>query len=438
MLRAPFSSEFDPSEEAEGSTDPLGLLPGYERLADRLLPAVTVRMGHPRFVTAIAIGARLLDDWDDDAVAADGITPPWLVWEWFVVEAFVRTENSPSATPGVPGIQKVRRALRNQRPVCATAYLKTPNAFGFTGVFRRLAHGIGIITDDGALDDGGYELVSGWARDQGLDGFLDGSGGAGYAFRERLRRAVAQGMEKGHTTYQSGDFWRELASRLDPIAPGRREKAILTERILSRAGDTEMIAHVKDALVAQGGVSGRGHEAPFLRKLSRKAPAELQRLLTAIDAYETFGRVITDAFDGLRYCASGNGSLPVDAQIFSATETAQSALALLAPSLARVRSHPSLLEWEHEEKGITQAVDRFEEVRTTADLFDAILHHHEQVQREKPPHGKRAWFERGPRGLVALRAGYTLSEPPSGKGGYVHEYRIPTFSRFLSDLGVLQ
>ena len=48
MLRTPFSSEFDPSEEAEGSTDPLGLLPGYERLADRLLPAVTVRMGHPR------------------------------------------------------------------------------------------------------------------------------------------------------------------------------------------------------------------------------------------------------------------------------------------------------------------------------------------------------------------------------------------------------
>ena len=48
MLRAPFGSEFDPSEEAEGSIDPLGLQPGYERLADRLLPAVTVRMGHPR------------------------------------------------------------------------------------------------------------------------------------------------------------------------------------------------------------------------------------------------------------------------------------------------------------------------------------------------------------------------------------------------------
>ena len=30
------------------------------------------------------------DEWDADAVAADEITPPWLVWEWFVIEAFVR------------------------------------------------------------------------------------------------------------------------------------------------------------------------------------------------------------------------------------------------------------------------------------------------------------------------------------------------------------
>ena len=160
MLRAPFSSEFDPSEEAEGSIDPLGLQPGYERLADRLLPAVTVRMGHPRFVTAMAVGACVCDEWDTDALAADEKTPPWLVWEWFVVEAFVRAENSLSGISRIPGIQKVRRALGKQRPVSATAYLKTPTAFGFTGVFRRLARGIGILTDDGSLDNG----ATNWSR----------------------------------------------------------------------------------------------------------------------------------------------------------------------------------------------------------------------------------------------------------------------------------
>ena len=37
-----------------------------------------------------------------------------------------------------------------------------------------------------------------------------------------------------------------------------------------------------------------------------------------------------------------------------------------------------------------------------------------------------------------MRAGYALQEAPQEEGGYVHEYRIPTFSRFLTDLGVLR
>jgi hypothetical protein len=438
MLKAPFSSEFDPSEEGEGSIDPLGLQPGYERLADRLLPAVTVRMGNPRLVTAMALGAFVCVGWDPDAAAADEITPPWLVWEWFVVEAFVRAEESLREVSGVPGTRKVRRALRTQRPISASSYLKTPSAFGFTGVFRRLAVGIGILTEDGRLDDGGYELLTAWAKDQGLDGIIDASGGDGHTLRERLRRAVAQGMEKGHTTRQSGDFWRDLALRLDPLAPGRNERRFLLDRILSRAGQVDMVGCLKDALVAGGGVGERQEEARFLRKLSDDAPADLKQLLTAIDAYEAFGRAITDAFDGLRHRASINGGAPVDAEDFSSTKASKSALAELAPSLARIRSHPTLLEWECDQNGFAQAVERFEAVRHAADLFNTVLNHHEHVQGNKPPNGKRTWFERSLRGKVVVRPGYVLQEAPDEQGGYVHEYRIPTFSRFLGDLGALR
>jgi hypothetical protein len=438
MLKPPFSSEFDPSEEAEGSIDPLGLQPGYDRLADRLLPAVTVRMGHPRFVTAMAVGACICEDWGPDTVAADEVTPPWLVWEWFVIEAFVRAEESLSSTSGIPGIQKVRRALRSQRPVSATAYLKTPTAFGFTGVFRRLARGLGVLTEEGLLDDGGYELVTAWARDQHLDGIIDTSKGDGRAFRDRMRRAVAQGLEKGHTTYQPRDFWSDLARRFDPMKPGRNEKKVLLDRILTRSGQVEMIAHMKEALVTRGGISSREEEAPFLRKLTGKAPDDLKQLLAAIDAYEAFARAITDAFDGLRYCATSHGGAPVDSQDFSSLKAAKSAVAAFGPSLARIRSHPALLDWERDQKGLAQAVNRFEGVRTTGELFDALLGHHEHVQREKPPSGKRPWFERAPRGKVVVRSGYTLPKPPEEKGGYVHEYRVPTFSRFLSDLGALR
>ena len=46
----PFSSEFDPSEEAEGSIDPLGLAHTYERLADGLLWVRTFMLyGHTLF-----------------------------------------------------------------------------------------------------------------------------------------------------------------------------------------------------------------------------------------------------------------------------------------------------------------------------------------------------------------------------------------------------
>ena len=308
MLRPPFCSEFDPSEEGEGSIDPLGLQPAYERLANRLLPAVTVRMGRPRFVTAMALGACVCARWDNEAVSADGVTPPWLVYEWFVVEAFVRSAGVSDGPSGIPGIQKVGRAIRNRRPVCAAAYLKTPTVFGFSGVFRRLARQIGILTDDGHLDDGGYELLAAWAKDQGLDGVVDASSGAGATFREDLRRAVAQGLEKGHTTGQSSAFWNEIALRLDPSRLRHREAKALLTQILARSGPAEMVASLKDALVAQGGVDDRDAEAPFLRTLSRHTTAELKQLLTAIDCYEAFARAITEAFDSLRHSASINGN----------------------------------------------------------------------------------------------------------------------------------
>ena len=215
---------------------------------------------------------------------------------------------------------------------------------------------------------------------------------------------------KGYTTPQSGEFWHDIARRLDPLAPGRSERKFLLERILLRAGQVDMVARLKDALIAQGGVGERRDEAPFLRKLSNGAPADLKQLLTAIDAYEAFGRAITDAFDGLRYCPAVNGGAPVDADSFLLTKAAKSALAALGPSLARIRSHPTLLEWEREQNGLAQAVERFDAVRSGPDLFNAVLAHHEYVQGNKPPNGKRTWFEHGLRGKVVVRAGYVLPE----------------------------
>jgi hypothetical protein len=199
-----------------------------------------------------------------------------------------------------------------------------------------------------------------------------------------------------------------------------------------------MVARLKESLVAQGGVTDRDSEPTFIRKLSRHSPMDLTQLLTAIDAYEGFARTITNAFDGLRHCASINGGGPIAAEGFSAAKAPRTALAALGPCLKRIRAHPTMLEWEGDHERLAQALDRFERVRTGADLFGAILEYHEQVQKEKPPSGKRTWFERAPRGRVVIRSGYLLPELSKYRAGYVHEYRIPTFSRFLGDLGALR
>src|SRR2546430_2637503 len=99
----PTCSVFDPLIQSDASIDPLGLARFYERLADRILPGITVRMRRPRFLTALAVGASICADYGPDAVAADGVTPPYLVFEWWVVEALARASNLLADSSQIPG-----------------------------------------------------------------------------------------------------------------------------------------------------------------------------------------------------------------------------------------------------------------------------------------------------------------------------------------------
>jgi hypothetical protein len=57
----PISTDFDPSEDSPGSTDPLGTLGGAERLADILLPGLTARMYRIRLLTVTALTAAIAE-----------------------------------------------------------------------------------------------------------------------------------------------------------------------------------------------------------------------------------------------------------------------------------------------------------------------------------------------------------------------------------------
>lgn len=86
----PLLSARDPAFSAEGTLDPLGLYQIADALGVRLIPGVRERMSRPRFLTLAAVSAALCHGYDEEVVASDGISPPWQVFEWYVVEGLVR------------------------------------------------------------------------------------------------------------------------------------------------------------------------------------------------------------------------------------------------------------------------------------------------------------------------------------------------------------
>ena len=110
----PYRSLPDPEIQGEVSIDPLGLMSAADNLADWILPGLTARMWRPRFLTAIAITSVITEPFRED-MAKDGVTPPWLVMEWYYVEAMANIRGGNGINiQRIPGIDKARQASYNE------------------------------------------------------------------------------------------------------------------------------------------------------------------------------------------------------------------------------------------------------------------------------------------------------------------------------------
>ncbi len=432
MYSAPACSVFDPVIQSDVSIDPLGLALVYERLADRMLPGMTVRMRRPRFMTALAVGAFICAEYGPDTVAADDVTPPYLVFEWWIVEAFVRASALLTDKRQIPGFRKVETARVAGRPIDAPAYLKTASVFGFTGILRRLARRTQVITEHGMLDEAGHRLVDLWAAEQGLEGFYRGRTGPGAALRADLSKAVADGLRDGRTGPRPSHFAQLIATHLDPSNPGRREQRLLRELIEDRAGEGDEVRFTMTALAQRPAPLEFLDETTFLRSLQGSAPERLGATLRAIDTYEEFCRPLTDAFSWLRYLASENPHHGVSAEEFLKHAPAEVLTRRLRIAIDRASENDILTEFWPERFDV---FTRLREVKRPCELLEMVIDHHREVQRLKPPDGKRAWVEESSRRRLMIRPAYRLEDPPPNNLPYVHEYRMPTLSRFLADLG---
>lgn len=430
----PLLSDEDKGETSEGGLDPLGLVQVAEALAVRLVPGVRERMTHPRYLTAMAVAMEVCRKFPEEKVARDGISPPWLVFEWIAVEGFIRTRDGPNPFK-LPGSEKAAKAVRERVPLSAARYLKSPNVFGFHGVYRALARNLGV-DHSGRLGDTGYELLTTWAKEQNLHGFTGTAGGAGANLRDRLCSAVQESLEAGAVARSDNwQEWRFFRNHLAPHQAGPLEAGILRDALFSDA--VGFRSDVLRFLVDQGKsvFEDTQSERSFHAALRHSADPNLVALLDAIASYETFSRTCQDAFDDVLLEMTLRGGSKVTPQELSKVESVQTASKRVPEIFGALleRLEPFFVE-------TARFADTFEHLAERTDpasWADRLLTHHVAIQRKKPPLGKSPWFERFDDGGAVIRPLYRRYQPGRGDDSYLHAYRTGPLYSFARDLHLI-
>ncbi len=429
-LTLPFLSAADPEAGGEGSIDPLGLAPLADRLADQIAPGITARMSRIRYLTAISVASRILEPYLDERMASDG-SPPFLVLEWMIVEAFARTGGDlPGDARQIPGIDKARASVIRGEPMCARNYLKTPKVFGFHGVYKTLAQALLLVDRDGAPCEAGERLARVWERELDLAGFLDGSATTpGGRLRRRIDEALDRSMAKAQNELpRTSSFQAELVRMFRPDGAGKSEKLELRNLLFS---ENEPLRH--ETLGHLQRLNRDTSEFDCLTSILPSASPALAIRLRSIACFEAFAMLLYALFHRLTYLSSDRGTKPLTPADL-ASDSPFRRFANDLPAAARV-AHQALDDLGDPEP-LALFESRFAQFESEAPaeaLFGSILAHHEQTQSRKPPRGKRPWFERDGQGVV-VRLPYRRWEPMEPGDYFVHPYRFSAMLRFLEDL----
>lgn len=431
-LLVPLLTEYDNVNTSEGSLDPLGLSLIADRLGTKLVPGVRERMKHPRFLTAIAAGAFICAEFDDDRVAPDGVTPPYQVYEWYVVQALVRTfRNNTDKIMGLPGRDKATDAMQKGEPLCAQNYLKSPSVFGFHGVYRTLAEDLDILRQ-GGLGEAGDRLIRIWETEQDLAGFYSWERGPGASLRQALTNAVRDGLDRGKVDREwTWSMNSIIAEKFAPYrAKAKENKAIFTMLCEEPSSYRSQIIHF---LISHEGNHlwlKKRNEKELHAALLKSASPDLRELLECIRSYEHFARLIQDAFDNcLWYMSRKQGKTNI-----------KELAGLKAVNLA----HKNLLEIFSKVSNqlspygyASEFINGFEDLQVNGNCdtwVEQLMEHHFAVQKKKPPLGKNPWIDRYDDNTYCVRPLYRRDEPARMDDSYVHPYRTNAVWSFLTDL----
>lgn len=427
----PVFSERDDALQSEGSLDPLGLYPLADKLALRLAPGVRERQSRPRFLTIIAISHWLCQRFNQDTLATDLKSPPWQVFEWFIVEGLVRNLGGKSVR-GLPGIAKAKEAILSSH-LKASNYLKTPSVFGFHGVYRTLAKELNIENED-SIGENALELIQNWERDQGLAGFLSASG-RGAQFRKVLDGAIDSGLRSAASAKGPGwEGWLLIGKHLDPTRPRARERNCLTRLLMNdRTGHREELCHfIRDnGTLLAASFREEDFERNFHESLLHKASPSLTRLIKAIHTYEAFSRLCTDSFNAVL------GELSRRTRKTDATalkELACVSRGYMNISDAFNRALEALDSIEDLQSLFQTTFAQLKDSTSPQDWVTRLIDHHKANQKRKPPTGKAPWIETFDDGSWMVRPHYRRGGEELSGIGYVNRYRTVSLLAFLQDL----
>ena len=428
----PFLSQFDPPEQAEGSLDPLGLYAIADALGVRLAPGVRERQSKPRYLTLALVGMVACGD-ETLGKGDKNPLPPWLVYEWLVVESLVRQLRGTPELQGIPGRDKVMSTIDAKDVVCMRTYLKTPTVFGFHGIYRVLGVKTGLFDAEGHPLEQGFRVITAWQADQGLKGLLEGHG-PGLEFRRALQREVRSGLSEGHTRDPGTALRKLIADHLSPHAPGPRESDALwlglTQNDALRGEYASQLTSMEgqDVWTASG-----GSESTYHTWLKSHASQPMRQLLKAIRSFERLARMLTDAFDESRYRMTQERQ-PVQLNWLAQGDSVQVASAGCLAAYGEV-----LMDLGEIDPTLRMRFERsfqwIGEVSGAASFAALLFEHHNKIQKGKPPNGKRAWYDTFGDGRVAIRPAYTVDEFAPKPEAYVQAYRTKPISSFARDLG---
>ena len=426
----PFLSAYDPPGSSEGTLDPLGLYQIADQLAVQLVPAVRERMQRIRFLSAMAVGAVVTQEIEDDPRHRDA--SPHLVWEWLVVEALVRTMGDNPDVWGVPGTLVTRRALHHHQYLDARSYLKTPRIFGFFGVYKRLAIHLGLVDVHLRLGSNTERLVDAWARDIGFEG-IGAARGKLAKWKRAVERSLAEDPPRTKTGW-SKDQWKELAEAFSPSGGKRRERRLLKE--LLHMADERRLGALPTIWELQDGLDDSTYTEESLHTLLEKREPSYAPLLTAIRSYEAFARRLQDAFDLLKAEAArrdGVGfalpSIADDLEFKSSIHSLSELFFRAHEALGEVASVGSIVK-----NVFAERFTAFSEPLDPVECAHTLCSHHEKVQQGKSAEGKRPWFDRLARDRIYVRHAYRQPRRPIEPDRYLHEYRGWPIRRFFLDL----